>query len=84
MDLETVELQQRLEQRQHLPEVLLVKPITQSTNDDVREIAKTGVQHVLVCSSSTKCRSWSRQRAWVSPVGNIYLSAFIKLKNNGD
>ncbi|WP_297428503.1 biotin--[acetyl-CoA-carboxylase] ligase [uncultured Acinetobacter sp.] len=79
MDLETRQLQQRLEQRQHLPEVLLVKPMTQSTNDDVREIAKTGVQHVLVCSHQQSAGRGQRQRAWVSPVGNIYLSALLNL-----
>ena len=50
MDVETRELQQRLSQAGQLPEVLLIKPITTSTNDDVRELATKGVQQVLVCS----------------------------------
>ena len=42
MDVETRELQQRLSQAGQLPEVLLIKPITTSTNDDVRELATKG------------------------------------------
>ncbi|MEG2636596.1 MAG: biotin--[acetyl-CoA-carboxylase] ligase, partial [Acinetobacter sp.] len=40
MDLETRQLQQLLAEAQQLPEVLLLKPVTTSTNDDVREIAQ--------------------------------------------
>lgn len=42
MDLETRQLQQLLAEAQQLPEVLLLKPVTTSTNDDVREIAQKG------------------------------------------
>lgn len=79
MDLETRQLQQRLQQLQQLPEVLLVKPITQSTNDDVREIAKKGIHSVLVCSHQQTAGRGQRQRQWVSPVGNIYLSTLLNL-----
>ena len=79
MDLETRQLQQRLAALNHLPEVLLVKPTTQSTNDDIREIAKTGVQHALVCSEQQSAGRGQRQRTWVSPQGNIYLSALLNL-----
>lgn len=77
MDLETRQLQQRLAQAQQLPEILLVKPITTSTNDDVREIARKGVHSVLVCSHQQTAGRGQRQNAWVSPEGNIYLSTLL-------
>lgn len=40
MDVETRQLQQQLTEAGQLPEVLILKPITTSTNDDVREIAQ--------------------------------------------
>lgn len=79
MDLETRQLQQCLQQVGQLPEVLLVKPITESTNDDVREIAKKGIHSVLVCSHQQTAGRGQRQRQWVSPVGNIYLSTLLNL-----
>lgn len=79
MDLETRQLQQRLQQLGQHPEVLLVKPITQSTNDDVREIAQKGIQSILVCSHQQTAGRGQRQRQWVSPVGNIYLSTLLNL-----
>ena len=79
MDLETRQLQQRLQQLKQLPEVLLVKPITRSTNDDVREIAKKGMQSVLVYSHQQTAGRGQRQREWVSPEGNIYLSTLLNL-----
>ncbi|RTY85445.1 biotin--[acetyl-CoA-carboxylase] ligase, partial [Staphylococcus aureus] len=39
MDVETRELQQLLKDAGQLPEVLLLKPVTTSTNDDVRDLA---------------------------------------------
>lgn len=79
MDLETRQLQQRLQQVGQLPEVLLVKPITQSTNDDVREIAQKGMHSVLVYSHQQTAGRGQRQRQWVSPIGNIYLSTLLNL-----
>jgi BirA family biotin operon repressor/biotin-[acetyl-CoA-carboxylase] ligase len=79
MDLETRQLQQRLQHAGHSPEVLLVKPITTSTNDDVREIAHKGMQSVLVYSHQQTAGRGQRQRQWVSPVGNIYLSTLLNL-----
>ena len=52
MDLETRHLRQLLTQANELPEVLLLKQTTASTNDDVREIALSGVKTVLVCSET--------------------------------
>ena len=77
MDLETRQLQQRLLQAQQLPEVLLLKPTTTSTNDDVREIAQKGIQSILVCSYQQTHGRGQRQRQWVSPEGNIYLSTLL-------
>ena len=62
MDLETRLLQQILSQAHQLPEVLLLKPVTASTNDDVREIALKGVQQVLVASVRQTQGRGQRQR----------------------
>ena len=80
MDLETRHLQQLLSTVPQPPEVLLLKPITTSTNDDVREIAKKGIQHVLVCSEEQTQGRGQRDHQWVSPVGNIYLSTLLNLQ----
>lgn len=80
MDVETRELQQQLTEAGQLPEVLILKPITTSTNDDVREIAQKGVQSVLVCSTRQTHGRGQRQRQWVSPEGNIYLSTLLNLR----
>ncbi len=80
MDLETRHLQQLLDAVPQPPEVILLKPITTSTNDDVREIAKKGIQHVLVCSEEQTHGRGQREHQWVSPVGNIYLSTLLNLQ----
>ena len=49
MDLETRHLRQLLTDAQQLPEILLLKHNTTSTNDDVRELAQ-GANRILVCS----------------------------------
>lgn len=77
MDLETRQLQHYLQAAQQLPEILLIKPITTSTNDDVREIAKKGIQSVLVCSHQQTQGRGQRQKQWISPEGNIYLSTLL-------
>ena len=77
MDLETRQLQKILDDTHHLPEVLILKPVTTSTNDDVREIALKGVHSVLVCSTRQTQGRGQRQREWVSPEGNIYLSTLL-------
>lgn len=77
MDLETHELQQLLMAAGQLPEVLLLKPTTASTNDDVREIAQKGIQQVLVSSRVQTQGRGQRQRQWISPEGNIYLSTLL-------
>ena len=80
MDLETRQLQKILDDAHQLPEVLLLKPVTTSTNDDVREIALKGVQSVLVCSTRQTQGRGQRQRQWVSPEGNIYLSTLLNTR----
>ena len=84
MDVETRQLQQQLTDAGQLPEVLILKPITTSTNDDVREIAQKGVQSVLVCSTRQTHGRGQRQRQWVSPEGNIYLSTLLNLRTPVD
>ena len=80
MDLETRQLQKILDEAHQLPEVLILKPVTTSTNDDVREIALKGVQSVLVCSTRQTQGRGQRQRQWVSPEGNIYLSTLLNTR----
>jgi BirA family biotin operon repressor/biotin-[acetyl-CoA-carboxylase] ligase len=80
MDLETRQLQQILDDAHQLPEVLILKPVTTSTNDDVREIALKGIQNVLVCSTRQTQGRGQRQRQWVSPEGNIYLSTLLNTR----
>lgn len=80
MDLETRHLRQLLTQANQLPEVLLLKQTTTSTNDDVREIALSGVKTVLVCSETQTQGRGQHQREWVSPNGNIYLSTLLETK----
>ncbi|MBK5649892.1 MAG: biotin--[acetyl-CoA-carboxylase] ligase, partial [Acinetobacter sp.] len=80
MDLETRHLRQLLTQANELPEVLLLKQTTASTNDDVREIALSGVKTVLVCSETQTQGRGQHQREWVSPIGNIYLSTLLETR----
>ncbi|NHB57520.1 biotin--[acetyl-CoA-carboxylase] ligase [Acinetobacter shaoyimingii] len=77
MDLETRHLRQLLSDAQQLPEILLLKKSTTSTNDEVRELAQKGVQSILVCSEMQTHGRGQHQREWVSPEGNIYLSTLI-------
>lgn len=79
MDLETRQLQQKLIQTGTCPEVIVLKPITTSTNDDVRELAKKGLKQVLVSSRIQTHGRGQRQREWVSPAGNVYLSTLLNL-----
>ncbi|MFV5491491.1 biotin--[acetyl-CoA-carboxylase] ligase [Acinetobacter sp. ASP199] len=77
MDVETRELQQLLKDAGQLPEVLLLKPVTTSTNDDVRDLAQKGIRQVLVSSRTQTQGRGQRQRQWISPEGNIYLSTLL-------
>lgn len=77
MDSETRLLQHMLTEAGQLPQVLLLKPVTASTNDDVREIALKGVEQILVTSLRQTQGRGQRQREWVSPEGNIYLSTLL-------
>ena len=79
MDLETRHLRQLLTDAQQLPEILLLKQSTTSTNDDVRELA-SGANSILVCSEQQSQGRGQHQREWVSPIGNIYLSTLLKTK----
>lgn len=80
MDLETRQLQQKLSDAGQCPEVILLKPITTSTNDDVRELAKKGLKQVLVSSRVQTQGRGQRHREWVSPAGNVYLSTLLNLQ----
>ncbi len=79
MDLETRQLRQLLSEQHQLPEVLLLKQTTTSTNDDVRAFAQKGITSVLVSSAQQTQGRGQRQRQWVSPEGNIYLSTLLSL-----
>ena len=80
MDLETCHLSQILSDAGQLPEILMLKKSTTSTNDDVREFALKGVQNILVCSETQTQGRGQHQRQWVSPRGNIYLSTLLTTK----
>ena len=80
MDLETRHLSQLLTEAQQLPEVLLLKQTTTSTNDEVRALIKKGIQGILVCSETQTQGRGQHQRQWVSPIGNIYLSTLLETK----
>jgi BirA family biotin operon repressor/biotin-[acetyl-CoA-carboxylase] ligase len=77
MDLETRQLRKILDDAGQPPEILILKPLTTSTNDDVREIAQRGMQSILVCSTQQTQGRGQRQRQWVSPEGNVYLSTLL-------
>ena len=79
-DVATRQLQQRLQAKNLCPEVVLCKSTTTSTNDDLREIAQKGIQSALVCSTQQTQGRGQHQRTWLSPEGNIYLSALIHSK----
>lgn len=80
MDVATRQLQQLLSQAQQCPDVVLLKQHTGSTNDDVRELAGTGIQRILLCSETQSQGRGQRQRTWHSPAGNIYLSTLLHTK----
>lgn len=84
MDLETRHLRQLLTNAQQLPEILLLKHSTTSTNDDVRDIAQKGIKTVLVCSEVQTQGRGQHQREWVSPIGNIYLSTLLQTQTTID
>lgn len=80
MDLETRQLQKYLSDANQLPEIVMLKPTTTSTNDDVKELAAKGLQSILICSEQQTQGRGQQQRTWVSPQGNIYLSALLNLQ----
>lgn len=84
MDLETRQLQKYLTDANQLPELLVLKPVTTSTNDDVKEVAMKGIQSVLVCSEKQTQGRGQQQRQWISPKGNIYLSTLLNLQTPVD
>ncbi|MGL1828800.1 UNVERIFIED_CONTAM: biotin--[acetyl-CoA-carboxylase] ligase [Acinetobacter sp. HSTU-ASm16] len=84
MDLETRILRQRLLDAQQLPEILLLKESTTSTNDDVRELAQKNVATALVCSQIQTQGRGQHQREWISPKGNIYLSTLVNTQTTLD
>ena len=78
MDLETRHLRQLLSDAHQLPQVLVLKKTTTSTNDEVRALANDQVQGILVCSETQTQGRGQHQRQWVSPIGNIYLSTLLE------
>ncbi|WOE30335.1 MULTISPECIES: biotin--[acetyl-CoA-carboxylase] ligase [unclassified Acinetobacter] len=79
MDFETRQLQQYLRDADQLPEIVMLKPTTTSTNDDVKALASKGVQSILICSEQQTQGRGQQRRSWISPQGNIYLSALLNL-----
>ncbi|OTG85904.1 biotin--[acetyl-CoA-carboxylase] ligase [Acinetobacter sp. ANC 4558] len=80
MDLETRQLQKYLADANQLPDVLILKPVTTSTNDDVQELALKGVQSILICSEKQTKGRGQKQKPWISPPGNIYLSTLLNVQ----
>lgn len=78
MDVDGQQLRQLLSQAALLPEVLILKNTTTSTNLDVREIAQTGANSILVSSEIQSQGRGQQQRAWASPQGNIYMSCLLQ------
>lgn len=81
MDVATRQLQQLLNQAQQCPDVVLLKQHTGSTNDDVRAFAERGIHSILLCSETQSHGRGQRQRTWLSPAGNIYLSTLLHTKS---
>lgn len=78
MDLDSQRLRQQLSQAALLPEVLVLKKTTASTNLDVREIAQSGANSILVSSEIQSQGRGQHQRAWASPQGNVYMSCLLQ------
>ena len=77
MDAETRQLRQRLSDAGQVPDIVILKQITTSTNDDVRELAQKNIASILICSETQTQGRGQHQRQWMSPQGNIYLSALV-------
>lgn len=84
MDVATRQLQQLLNQAQQCPDVVLLKQHTGSTNDDVRAFAERGIHSILLCSETQSHGRGQRQRTWLSPAGNIYLSTLLQTRSSLD
>lgn len=84
MDIDTRRLQQLLAQAQYVPEAVVFKAETTSTNDDIREIAQKGITTALVCSARQTQGRGQHQRPWISPEGNIYLSTLLQTETTID
>jgi BirA family transcriptional regulator, biotin operon repressor / biotin---[acetyl-CoA-carboxylase] ligase len=78
MDSETQILKRLLSLSNHIPEVVLLKQSTESTNDDVRHLAQEGISTALVCSETQTQGRGQHQREWQSPQGNIYFSTLAQ------
>lgn len=77
MDSETQILKRLLSLSNHIPEVVLLKQTTESTNDDVKILAQQGVSTALVCSETQTQGRGQHHREWQSPQGNIYFSTLV-------
>ncbi|MGT2569102.1 biotin--[acetyl-CoA-carboxylase] ligase [Acinetobacter ursingii] len=77
MDAETRQLRQRLSDAGQVPDIVILKQTTTSTNDDVRELAQKNISSILICSETQTQGRGQHQRVWISPKGNIYLSTLV-------
>lgn len=81
MDAETRQLQQLIAQKHQVPEILLLKSSTGSTNDDVKTLTSQGIKTALICSETQTQGRGQHQRQWQSPKGNIYFSTILNTQN---
>ena len=62
------------------PDIITV-PETGSTNDDMKELAREGAAEGLWLRAERQTRGRGRQgRSWDSPIGNLYASTLVRLR----
>lgn len=74
MDAETRQLRQRLSDAGQVPDIVILKQSTTSTNDDVRELAQQNIASILICSETQTQGRGQHQRQWISQKA-IFISA---------
>lgn len=87
--IESPETEQRLlcallERHHATPQRIICKSNTRSTNDDMMQLHEQGVQSALVISHQQSHGRGQHQREWLSPQGNIFLSALFNLERPVD
>ena len=73
-----------LERHHATPQRIICKSKTRSTNDDVMQLHEQGIQSALVISHQQSHGRGQHQREWLSPQGNIFLSALFSLERPVD